>query len=67
MSIMVVKNLGRRNRRAGARHQVMANQGFGEVKVVQEGVKELDVLGLYLMTVEEAMKSWKNGVAIVSK
>ena len=67
MSIINAKNTGRRIRKERAMHQVMANQGFGDVKIVQEGVKELDVLGLYLMTVEEAMKSWKNGVAIVAK
>ena len=44
----------------------MANGGFGPVKVVQQGEKRLDTIGLFTMTVQEAMKSCEKGLAITT-
>lgn len=67
MSIIRVRTGALNNKKARAKHQVMANSGFGEVKIIQEGVRTLDAIGLYCTTVEEAMKLYnKSGLATVA-
>lgn len=44
----------------------MANQGFGPVKVVQEGVKQVSYAELFTMTIEEAMESHRRGLAVTT-
>lgn len=48
------------------RHSIMNNTGFGPVKIVQEGEKRLDSIGLNNMTIAEALKSYKKGLAITT-
>lgn len=48
------------------RHSIMNNTGFGPVKIVQEGEKRLDSIGLKNMTIAEALKSYKKGLAITT-
>lgn len=67
MSMVRVKTGALNNKKARAKHQVMANSGFGEVKIIQEGERVLDVVGLYCTTIEEAMRLYnKSGLATVS-
>ena len=67
MSIIRVKTGALDNRKSRARHQVMNNSGFGKIKIIQEGERKLDPIGLYCTTVEEAMKLYrKTGLASVS-
>lgn len=47
-------------------HTIMANQGFGPVKVVQEGVKQVSYAELFTMTIEEAMESHRRGLAVTT-
>lgn len=47
-------------------HSIMANPGFGPVKIVQEGEKRLNLIEQYTMTVEQAMKSYEKGLAVTS-
>lgn len=49
-----------------SRHTIMANSGFGPVKVIKTGEKRLSIVEQYTMTVEEAMKCYKNGLAITT-
>ena len=65
MTILDMRNKGNvTSKKARAKHSVMNNSGFGPVKVIQEGEKKLDVIGQYMMTIEQAMKHYENGLAI---
>lgn len=48
------------------KHSIMANNGFGPVKIVQEGEKRLNNKALNSMTIEEAFKLYKKGLAVTS-
>lgn len=48
------------------RHSIMNNTGFGPVKIVQEGEKKLDSIGLKNITIEEAFKLYKKGLAVTT-
>ena len=47
-------------------HSIMANSGFGPVKIVQQGDKTKNLVELYTMTVEQAMKSCEKGLAVTT-
>lgn len=49
-----------------SKNSIMSNAGFGPVKLVQEGVKRLDSVGLSTMTIEEAFNSYKKGLAVTT-
>lgn len=48
------------------KHSIMANSGFGPVKVVQTGEKRLSVIEQHTMTIEQAMKLYKSGLAVTT-
>lgn len=67
MSVIMVRTGSINNKKSRAKHQVMNNSGFGEVKIIQEGVRTLDTIQLYSTTIGEAMKLYeKHGLASVS-
>jgi len=67
MSMIRVRTGSLNNKKARAKHQIMANSGFGEVRIIQEGERKLDTIGLYCTTVEEAMRLYnKSGLATVA-
>ena len=47
-------------------HSIMANQGLGPVKIIQQGEKRLNLIEQYTMTVEQAMKSYEKGLAVTT-
>lgn len=55
-----------RGRSRYSKHSIMANGGFGPVAIVQEGVKRLDKKALGIMTIEQAFKSYKKGLAVTT-
>lgn len=48
------------------KHSIMNNTGFGPVKIIQEGEKRLSITGLKVMTIEQAFKLYKQGVAVTT-
>lgn len=48
------------------KHQIMANQGFGEVKIIAVGEKRLSRKQLATMTISEAMKLHNKGLAVTA-
>lgn len=55
-----------RGRSRYSKHSIMANGGFGPVITIQEGVKRLDVKALSTMTIEQAFKLYKKGLAVTT-
>lgn len=64
MSIIIINTNTVTSKSARAKHSTMNNQGFGPVKIIQEGEKKLSIAEQYTMTIEQAMKHYKNGLAI---
>lgn len=64
MSILIINTNTVTSKSTRAKHCTMNNSGFGPVKIIQEGEKKLDSYELGKMTVEQAMKNYKNGLAI---
>lgn len=49
------------------KHTIMANGGFGPVKIIQEGVKRLSNNELSNITIAQALESCANGLAITTR
>lgn len=64
MSIIIINTNTVTSKSARAKHSTMNNQGFGPVKIIQEGEKKLSIAEQHTMTLEQAMKLYKNGLAI---
>lgn len=65
MSIIRVQTGKMDNKNARAKYQVMNHTGFGEVVIIQEGVKRVSPDQLTTMTLQDAMNLHKKGLAVI--